>query len=190
MFKVGQRSDVIVKATGKPREVYWMRSHLTAGQCTEPSSQPDALGVIYYELANTNALPGNFSTPHVDSTPPCENDDLSLTQPSHPISAGEATTTIEMAVNVSINATGHLTWTINDSRFYADYNNPILLLAKQGKTSYPAHPEWNVYDVGTNATVRVVINNISPTSHPWHLHGHEMYAPLLHGVTPERSLTY
>lgn len=151
-----------------------MRSHLTSGGCTEPANQPDGLAVIYYEHANTTSAPSNSSVAQVDNTPPCENDDLSVTIPSHPVNAGSPSTTLNMDANVAINATGHLIWTINKSAFRVDYNNPILLLAKSGNISYPDNPERNVYNVGKNATIRVVVNNLSPTSHPWHLHGHEM----------------
>ena len=147
---------------------------ISSGECTEPANQPLALATIYYEHANQTAAPGNNSIAHVDNTPPCENDDLSQTVPAYPIAAGNPSTTIDMAVNVSINATGNLVWTINDSAFHADYNNPILLLANAGNTSYPLDPNWNVYNVGTNTTIRVLITNESPTSHPWHFHGHEM----------------
>lgn len=172
--QVGQRSDVIVEATGNPTDIVWMRSMLSSGECTEPSNQPLALATIYYEHANTTAAPGTNSVAQIDTTSPCENDDLSLTVPEYPIIASDPSTTIDMSVNVSINATGHLVWTINDSAFRGNYNNPLLLLANAGNTSYPMDPEWNVYNVGSNATIRVVITNHSPTSHPWHLHGHEM----------------
>jgi FtsP/CotA-like multicopper oxidase with cupredoxin domain len=147
---------------------------MSSGECTEPANQPLALATIYYEHANTTAAPGNNSIAQVDNTAPCENDDLTKTTPAYPIAAGNPSTTIDMAVNVSINATGNLVWTINESAFRADYNNPILLLANKGNTSYPFNPNWNVYNVGTNTTIRVVVTNLSPTSHPWHLHGHEM----------------
>ena len=165
---------MVVEATGDPTDIVWMRSMMSSGECTEPANQPLALATIYYEHANKTAAPPKTSIAQVDNTSPCENDDLSDSIPEYVIAAGPASTTIDMAVNVSINATGNLIWTINDSAFHADYNNPILLLANKGNTSYPLDPEWNVYNVGTNATVRVVLTNDSPTSHPWHLHGHEM----------------
>lgn len=172
--QVGQRSDVIVEAIGKSTDIVWMRSMLSSGECTEPSNQPLALAAIYYEHANTTATPGNDSIAHIDTSPPCENDDLSVSIPAYPIAADDPTTTIQMSVNVSVNATGHLVWTINDSAFHGDYNNPLLLLANAGNTSYPMDPQWNVYNEGSNTTIRVSIINVSPTSHPWHLHGHEM----------------
>jgi len=172
--QVGQRSDVIVEATGKSTDVVWMRSMLSSGGCTEPNHQPLALATIYYEHANTTAPPGNDSVAHVDTSPPCDNDDLSISIPEYSISADKPDTTIDMAVKVSVNATGHLVWTINDSAFRGNFNNPILLLANTGNTSYPMDPEWNVYNTGSNKTIRVVVTNHSPTSHPWHLHGHEM----------------
>ncbi|CAD6594145.1 MAG: hypothetical protein ASARMPRED_008719 [Alectoria sarmentosa] len=173
--QVGQRTDVVVEATGNPTDIVWMRSTITSGACTEPANQPYALAVIYYEDANTNSAPGNASVAQIDTTPPCLNDPLSDTVPMYPIAAAGTNTTITMNVAVAVNSTGHIVWTINDSAFRADWNNPILLLAKSGNISYPAvDSDWNVYNTGTNATVRVVVNNLSPTSHPWHLHGHEM----------------
>ena len=152
-----------------------MRSKITSGACTEPASQPLALAVIYYENAKNNSAPGADSVAQTDTTPPCLNDPLSESVPMYPIAAADANTTVTMNVAVAVNATGHIAWTINDSAFEADWNNPILLLAKAGNTSYPAaDADWNVYNLGTNETVRIVVNNLSPTSHPWHLHGHEM----------------
>lgn len=152
-----------------------MRSEITSGACTEPANQPLALAVIYYEDANTNAAPGSNSVAQIDNTPACLNDPLSDTVPMYPIAAAVADATVTMDVNFAVNSTGHIIWTINDSAFEADWNNPVLLLAKSGNTSYPAKDaDWNVYNMGTNKTVRFVVTNLSPTSHPWHLHGHEM----------------
>lgn len=173
--QVGQRTDVVVEATGKPTDVVWMRSMITSGACTEPANQPLALAVIYYEGANNHSAPGNDSVANVDTTPACLNSPLSDSVPMYPIAAYETNTTVTLNVAVAVNSTGHIVWTINDSAFVADWNNPILLLAKSGNTSYPAaDADWNVYNMGTNQTVRFVVNNTSPTSHPWHLHGHEM----------------
>ena len=173
--QVGQRTDVVVEATGDPTDIVWMRSEITSGACTEPANQPLALAVIYYEDANRNAAPGSTSDAQVDTTPACLNDPLSETVPMYPIAAAVANATVTMDVAVAVNSTGHIIWTINDSAFEADWTNPILLLAKSGNISYPANDaDWNVYNMGTNKTVRIIVNNLSPTSHPWHLHGHEM----------------
>lgn len=163
-----------MEATGKPGDVFWMRSNLAAGQCTEPALFPLGLAAIYYEKANLTAMPGNYSTPWNDTTDPCSNDPLTDTVPIQQIAPGEPDITYHMDVNFAINSTGHLIWTINNSTFRGDLNNPILLLAKSGNTSYPSHPEWNVYNSGNASSVRVVIKNYTPTSHPWHFHAHEM----------------
>ena len=174
-LQVGQRTDVVVEATGNPTDVVWMRSHITSGACTEPANQPYALAVIYYEDANTSSAPSNASVSQIDGTPPCLNDPIVDTVPMYPIAAAGTNATVTMNVAVAVNSTGHIVWTINDSAFEADWNNPILLLAKSGNITYPAvDSDWNVYNMGTNKTVRVIVNNLSPTSHPWHLHGHEM----------------
>lgn len=151
-----------------------MRSLLSQGACTEPSKQPLALATIYYDKANTTGIPGNNSIAHVDTSSPCDNDDLSVAVPEYPIPADNPDYTVEMKVNVGVNKTGNLEWTINDVAFRGDFNNPILLLANAGNTSFPDDPKWAVYNTGANKTIRVVLTNNSPTSHPWHMHGHEM----------------
>lgn len=64
---------------------------------------------------------------------------------------------------------------MNNSSFRADYNAPLLLLAKAGNTSYPNSPEWNVYNTGSNGTIRLIVNNPTRAVHPMHLHGHNMF---------------
>lgn len=150
-----------------------MRANLAQGQCTEPALNPLALASIYYEHANTTGVPSANSTPHVDTTDPCSNDDLAEQAPAMKLTPGDPAKIINMNVNFAINATGHLVWTINNQTFRGDYNKPSLLLAKAGNASFP--PERNVYNVGTSKSVRVIIKNSTPTSHPWHMHGHELF---------------
>ena len=149
-----------------------MRSTLSSGECTEPANQPNALAVVYYEKANTTAAPGFNSRPYNDTSEPCANDALTVTKPYNKVALPKPDTTVEVEVSFAVNATGHLVWTIDNSTYRGDLGNPLLLLAKNGQRSYK--PELNVYDFGTNSSVRVVLNNKTPTSHPWHLHAHEM----------------
>lgn len=69
------------------------------------------------------------------------------------------TTNIFLGVNATVNATGHLLWTINDRTFRDDDSNPILLLANDKKANHTYDPYWNVYDLGSNSTVRIVVQN-------------------------------
>jgi FtsP/CotA-like multicopper oxidase with cupredoxin domain len=64
---------------------------------------------------------------------------------------------------------------MNGASFRANYNNPILLLSNLGNNSYPQHPEWNVYNFGSNSSIRFVINNPGFAAHPMHLHGHNFH---------------
>ena len=58
--------------------------------------------------------------------------------PITPTPSPAVTQTIE--IGATINATGNFVWTMNGSAFRANYNNPVLLLAKAGNTSYPFDP--------------------------------------------------
>lgn len=62
---VGQRTDVIVTATGQPTSTFWMRSDLS-GNCSQ-ANNPYALAAIYYENANTTSVPKTVATPYDDS---------------------------------------------------------------------------------------------------------------------------
>ncbi|KAL6721966.1 hypothetical protein ACLMJK_001071 [Lecanora helva] len=168
---VGQRSDVIVDAIGDDHTSYWMRS--TMSNCSR-TLQPYAQAIVYYPDAPKDEKP--TTTAWIDNTNACANDDLASTIPFYSLEpASNAGTTIEIAINFTTNSTGHHIWTMNESSFRANYNVPLLLLAKAGNTSYPYNPEWNVYNTGNNDTVRLVVNNPTPAAHPMHLHGHNMY---------------
>jgi len=166
---VGQRMDVIVQGLADGHGSYWMRSNLSA--CA-PSANPLAKAIVHYDCSTD--LP--TSTPWPDTTDPCATDDLAGLQPWFPISpTKEPDTTVTVDISGTINATGHFVWTMNGSSFRANYNHPTLLLANAGNTSYPFDPQWNVYNFGSNKTVRFIFNNHSPAAHPMHLHGHNFF---------------
>ena len=60
---VGQRSDVLVEATGKPTDIIWMRSDLDQGCFPGGANQPHALAAIYYSGADPNDHPNTTATP-------------------------------------------------------------------------------------------------------------------------------
>lgn len=90
------------------------------------------------------------------------------------------------------NATGHNVFLFNNATFRANYNNPLLLLANQ-KNHTPFQPEWNIYNFGSNKTIRLVINNLYVAVHPMHIHGHNMVSqmpesPTCHGSVDHECL--
>jgi FtsP/CotA-like multicopper oxidase with cupredoxin domain len=58
---VGQRTDILVKATGKGTDSVWMRADMDTG-CFPGPTQPHALAAIYYPEANQNARPTTKAT--------------------------------------------------------------------------------------------------------------------------------
>jgi FtsP/CotA-like multicopper oxidase with cupredoxin domain len=83
--------------------------------------------------------------------------------------------TQDIAINFGTNSTGYFVWTMNGESFRGNYNNPILLLANLGNTSYPQDPQWNVYNFGSNTSIRIILTNPIGAAHPIHLHGHNFY---------------
>ncbi|KAA8576186.1 hypothetical protein MFRU_009g01200 [Monilinia fructicola] len=167
---VGQRADVLVTANvGNPDSAYWMRSNIST--ICSIANQPIALAAVYYDQADTTKAPQSTAW-DVPDPGTCANDDLSVTEPYYSIAAPDPATTQNMDINFYVNDTGHFLWTLGGTSYRANYNNPILLLANEGNTSYPE--EWNVQNFGSNTTIRVIVNNPTPAAHPMHLHGHNM----------------
>ncbi|KAL9128562.1 MAG: hypothetical protein Q9175_007502 [Cornicularia normoerica] len=165
---VGQRTDVIVTATGPSNSTFWMRSDLSPS--CDAATHPYALAAIYYEKADTNSVPHTAATPYDDRK--CGNDDLSLTTPYYNFAAtGNAAVTQDLTITAHPNASNVFLFYVNNQTFRADYNAPILPLAVGGNFSYP-DPEWQVYNFNTNSSVRLVVYNTFLASHPMHLHGH------------------
>ncbi|KAF8253925.1 hypothetical protein K440DRAFT_532846 [Wilcoxina mikolae CBS 423.85] len=169
---IGQRVDVIVEANQKVKSSYYMRASIET-VCT-PSTGPNALAAIYYSGANETALPK--STPQPDTLPDCHDASypLALTVPVFKITP-DPTPSITRNIEITFgqNATGHFIWYMNGVSFRANYNNPVLLLANVGNTSYPQN--WNVYNSGNATSIRVVLKNTSGVRHPMHFHGHNMF---------------
>jgi FtsP/CotA-like multicopper oxidase with cupredoxin domain len=167
--QIGQRTDVIVQGLANGKGSYWMRSTMSACAAT---NQPFAKAIVHYD--NHGFKPN--TTAWEDNTDPCANDNLAITQPWFPIApTDKPETTVTIILSATINSTGHFVWTMDGSAFRANYNNPVLLLSNAGNNSYPDDPEWNVYNFGSNSSVRFHIINRSPAPHPMHLHGHTMF---------------
>ncbi|MCJ1234289.1 hypothetical protein MMC14_002248 [Varicellaria rhodocarpa] len=169
---IGQRTDVLVKANLAANSAVWMRSDISA-KCSL-AHQPHALAAIYYPQANIFKVPTSVATPYTETN--CTGDALSNTVPVYPITPpAKPAVTQEIDINITVNSTGSVLWTMNGESFRANYNNPLLLLAALGNTSYPHDPEWNVYNFGKNTSVRLVVRNYIGAAHPMHLHGHNFW---------------
>lgn len=174
---IGQRTDVLVTGLPGATGSYFMRSSIASFPCSF-STAPDATAIVYYlheasSSANTTAWPAWTSSV---TTPVCKNDPLSETVPYYPITPDPAPpVTQQIDIEFGQNSTGHWVWTMNGESFRANYNQPILLLSKTGNNSYPNDPQWNVYNFGSNSSVRIHITNPGFLAHPIHLHGHNMF---------------
>ncbi|KAI9671164.1 MAG: hypothetical protein M1817_003671 [Caeruleum heppii] len=169
---IGQRTDVLVKANGKPTDAVWMRANMSAA-CSV-TRQPNALALVYYDRADTRKKPETSAWPAPNDI--CENDPLEKTVPLFPIRPNPSPATTEtITLTAGLNASGNFLWYMNGVSHRGNLNNPLLLLAHQKNLSYPYNPEWNVYNFGSNRTMRIIFNNDFPVSHPMHMHGHNMY---------------
>ncbi|KAF2768406.1 hypothetical protein EJ03DRAFT_375281 [Teratosphaeria nubilosa] len=178
-LSVGQRSDVVFTASGKPTDSVWMRSTVGnsafVGGCTlNDGVNPEAVAAIYYQHANTSEIPLTNSTITEAQINTCANDPLSSTVPAYRMAPPANPETVQrINITYQSNGTNDLFY-MNNSTFRGDYNNAILLDAKEGKLDFDA--EWNVYNFNESKSIRLVVYNYAQTgAHPMHLHGHNMY---------------
>ncbi|KAK5656371.1 hypothetical protein OQA88_4751 [Cercophora sp. LCS_1] len=163
---VGQRADVLVEANAEG-SAFWMRSDLTCA----PAKQPNAVAAVYYDDADSTKTP--TTSPWDLPSPPCANDDLSVTEPLMPIPVPQPTTTHTMEIEIFTNESDITLWKFGGVSMRANYNNPILLQANEGNFTF--EEEWNVLNFLANTSIRIVVVNKTPGPHPMHLHGHNPY---------------
>ncbi|KAF2721326.1 multicopper oxidase [Polychaeton citri CBS 116435] len=178
-LSVGQRTDVVVEATGNPTDAVWMRSSLGktafSGGCTlHDGVSPEAVAAIYYQKANTSAIPKTTSLVASASMDYCGNDNLTTTVPYYPIRPQHRPgITHHINITYQSNGTNNLFY-MNNSTFRGDYNDPILLEAKIGKREFD--PVYNVLECEKGESTRVVLYNYAQTgAHPMHMHGHNIF---------------
>lgn len=176
---VGQRSDIVVHATGKPGESVWMRSTLGKsaldGGCTLTDGiSPEAVAAIYYENANQTSVPKTTSQISEDRILYCGNDPLDETVPYYSITPNPDPKVIH-TISITYGSNGtHELFYMDNSTFRGDYNAPILLSAKVGKHDWD--PGYNIYDCAGGTSTRIILYNYAPTgAHPMHTHGHNVF---------------
>lgn len=176
---IGQRTDIIVEATGSANSSAWMRSTLGksafVGGCTlNDGISPEAVAAIYYQAADNTTVPTTSSTVTDAEIGNCANDALTASVPYYRITPpSQPAVTEEINIQYLSNGTHNLFY-VNNSTFRADYNEPVLLDAKLGHTTF--EPSWNVHNYGSSRSIRLVVYNYAPTgAHPMHMHGHNMY---------------
>lgn len=170
---VGQRSDVIVQAKTQRTGAYFMRANLKQCSFTDGVS-PEAVAGIYYDLQSSSTLPTTTSSVSSDEMNRCTNDDLSKTQAwcaTKPDPKPPTTETVE--ISFGTNGTNFV-WKMNGQSFRGDYNDPALLAVGAGNMTF--EKEWNVFNFGSNSSVRVILKNeFAFGAHPMHLHGHNFH---------------
>lgn len=177
---IGQRADVLVKAVTNDtasNAAFIMRASIAAAPCSF-STNPDATAIVYYGATVPATPPTTSAWPaFLDSVRnQCANDPIASTTPVFPITPDPAPpTSQDVTIGFGQNATQHWVWSMNSISFRANYNQPILLLSNLGNNSYPDSPQWNVYNFGSNSSVRIHLKNTGPAAHPMHLHGHNFH---------------
>jgi len=132
------------------------------------------VAAIYYEYANTTAIPTTTSSLTAAELTDCGNDPLSDTVALCSITPDPSPPTTQ-AINITFGSNGtSFIWFMNGQTFRGDYNDPVLVDSNAGNLTFPA--DYNVFDFGSNSSVRVVIYNYFQFSaHPMHLHGHNYH---------------
>ncbi|KAK0247866.1 hypothetical protein LTS09_016966 [Friedmanniomyces endolithicus] len=188
---VGQRSDVLVKATGNATDAVWMRGYKPP-PCWPTHGGDEVKAAIFYENADRTQAPTTSAGPNAYDQY-CGNDPLSQTVPTYAINPGEPSVIEIIPIEFRPNGT-NLLWYLANRTFRADYNDPILLEAKQGSLDFPyienvhnygepcllfcsswSPPTLLISPPGTNRSIRFVFENTGAQPHPMHLHGHNIF---------------
>lgn len=156
---VGQRSDVLVTANvGGPTSAFWMRSNMTACSLT---NQPYAVAAVYYSSADTSKSPTSTAW-NVPDPGTCANDDLSLTVPMYKMPVPTPSYTHTYNITLFTNGSGVTLWDFDGQSARVNYNNPTLLAANNKVTTFD--DESNVRNLGTDSSVRMIVNNTTPAA--------------------------
>ncbi|KIW35406.1 uncharacterized protein PV07_02104 [Cladophialophora immunda] len=163
---VGQRVDVLVTANQAPGN-YWLRAfNSPCGDTNGPYGQ----GIIYYTGSDPSTPPTSTGAqPPLNSN--CQNDPLATTVPQYVMPVANPDTTITITIAGAPDASGVFHWTMNGVSYDGDLSSSLLAEAISGQTEFA--PQYNVYNTGTNGTVRIIIINTTPAPHPMHIHGHD-----------------
>lgn len=108
---VGQRTDVIVKATGNSTDSVWLRAYKPSA-CWPSNGGDEVKAAIFYEDADRSQDPTSSPGPNAYNTY-CGNDPLSQTVPYYPITAGEPAVTEIMPLEFKSNGTNMLWYMAN-----------------------------------------------------------------------------
>ena len=171
---VGQRTDIIVEATGEPTDAVWMRA-VSSLVCSAISlDYMTGLAAIYYENTSTIARPTTNTIVTQETLDYCSQDPLGAQVPMY-VQTPDPNPDVTYVVDCWLANNGtHNVWYMNGVTFQVDYNDPALLGAKLGNLAFPE--SVNVHNFGSNASVRLVVyNHMALASHPLHLHGHNFY---------------
>lgn len=155
---IGQRTDVLVKADGD-LDAFWMRANIST-KCSL-SRAPDAVAAIYYDDADQDKPPESQPWDAPDPGT-CANDDLELTKPVMELPLPQADLTLDLEVELYLNASNVTLWKFGGVNFRGNYNSPTLLLSKLGNHSF--EEQWNVRNTGDAKSVRVNVINKTPVS--------------------------
>ena len=100
----------------------------TANPIYAVSKSPNGRAIVYYEDADTSALPSTTGYPLSQSPDNngCTNEDLSLTLPSCAMAVEDPGTTLTVNINVALNSSRVAKWEMNGVSFEGDYNVAIL----------------------------------------------------------------
>ncbi|KAI9230950.1 MAG: Cupredoxin, partial [Piptocephalis tieghemiana] len=172
---VAQRYSVVVEAKEKV-DNYWMRAEMmtTCYRTQNPILDPLVLAEVRYDGSGPGEPTSQPSAPTPSSdvvTGNCEDLDFRSLAPVVPQKAKFPTK--QLIFNITFNPDDlNITRAFMNNKTYdiRPYN-PILKEVIQGRTVLP--PRENAYFLEKDEVVEVVLNNLIPGTHPFHLHGHD-----------------
>ncbi|ORY83202.1 multicopper oxidase-domain-containing protein [Protomyces lactucae-debilis] len=177
-LSIGQRAEVIIKATEDPRKSYWFRADTTAlgmnrgTTCGDKNLSANQSKAIISYVGADGSDPD--STPWT-YTPHCSDVAMNNAKPVVALTLPPPIFRQNHSLDpIKPNATGDIVFNVDNSSLYLNWNKPTLNLINDGFTQFPR--QYNVYQLnGTDRdSVIVVLQDNTGIPHPIHLHGHDM----------------
>ncbi|RKP12581.1 Cupredoxin [Piptocephalis cylindrospora] len=169
---VAQRYSVIVEANAEV-DNYWMRAEMMT-DCFRVNNailDPMVLAEVRYDGSAVGEPTSEPVTSTSLTTGNCEDLDFRLLAPVVPQRAKEPTKQFIFNVTFGPDDQNITRAFLNNVTYDIRPYSPILNGVLEGQTVFP--PGENVYLLEKDEIVEIVLNNLIPGTHPFHLHGHD-----------------
>ncbi|KAL4908522.1 hypothetical protein BDW74DRAFT_166169 [Aspergillus multicolor] len=174
---MGQRYDVIVKATNpSSASNFWLRT-IPQQSCSDIEDPGNIAGIFHY--SDTPSTPKTQPFTFVDS---CNDEAMASLVPHVPMDVQPPDYYDNTLATIGFNEKNYFRWLLNSTTMQVYWEDPTLLQIVNGEDTF-ANSSAVIELPNANEWVYLIVNTTLPVSHPIHLHGHDFFI-LAQGTNP------